>query len=153
MYRRMTPYHQNTSHLEMYWSQSINTEHCVEPQLSTYLVSPLQSSHGTSMQPVSLLNSSSVCTVKVMPNDSYCSNLLAQLLGSYQTETSEGTFIHVELDNGKKQHAKVKRVCASGAPLTDLVIREDDTRFALCSFDGFVLAVTVKGKITKHSVT
>jgi len=149
----MTPYQQNISHLEMYWSQSINTEHCVEPQQSTYLVSPLQSSHVTSMQPVSLLNSSSVCSVKVMPNGSYCSNLLAQLLGSYQTETPEATFIHVELDNGKKQHAKVKRVGASGAPLSDLVIREDDTRFALCSFDGFVLAVTIKGKIMKHSVT
>jgi len=163
----MTPYQQNTNQLEMYWSQSINTEHCIQPQQSTYVVSPVQSSHGTSMQPVSLSNSminhsslsssrfgsSSVCPVKVMPNGSYCSNLLAQLVGGYQAETREATFIHVELDNGKTQYAKVKRTCASGAPLPNLVIREDDTRFALCSFDGFVLAVMIKSQIIKHSVT
>lgn len=165
----MAPSQQNASPLQMYWSQSIKTEHFIQPQQSIHLVSPnmvpVRPFDGTSMPLVSLSNrmipppvmrnsrfgSSSGCVEKVA-NGPYSSSFLTQLVGSYETETPEATFIQVELYYSQKHYAKVKRKYASGVPLADELIFEDNMRFTLCSLDGFVLAVMVKGKIMTHSV-
>merc|ERR1719285_12752 len=88
--------------------------------------------------------------VHAIPSDPYCCNFLVQLEGSYETDDAQ---IHVELVEGNRQYAKVRRQDAAGESVVDQLIYEDDMRFTLCSSNDYVLAVMLKGSSMKDSLT
>lgn len=83
----------------------------------------------------------------------YSSSVLTQVQGSYEIETSEAQQIQIVLgfEEGK-QCAVVQRVCSTAEPIWDKLIYEDDLRLTLCSLNGYVEAVTLKGLIMKESL-
>lgn len=165
----MTPYHQNLSHYQVPAIQSINTQHLIRHQQSIQLMSPnfapVQFLEGHSVPPLNLPNSALPAPAmsrpqsvsqnfqkNLTPSDPYSCNFLAQLEGSYERETPQVEKIQVELvSDGNFQYGRVRR--QSGEAATEQLIKEEDTRFTLCSVDGFVLAVMVKGRIMRQSVT
>jgi len=167
----MRPYNQNLSHYQVPAIWSINTQHLTRPQESIQLISPnvapVQFMEGHSVPPLNLPNSALPSPAisrpqsgtenvqkNLSPCDPYTCNFLAQLEGSYEKKTSQIELIQVELvSDGDLQYGRVHRKCASGELVTEQLIKEEDTRFTLCSVDGFVLAVMVKGRIMRQSVT
>jgi len=146
--------------------QPINTEYVINPQQQFQQVSPnVLPGNATSIQPMCLpdnivpptagytqLGNLGICQANVMSCDPYSCNFLAQLVGSYEVETPEADQIQVELVAGANQYAVVRRTSKAGESVTEQKINEDDTRFTLCSTDGFIIAVMAKGRDMKHSV-
>jgi len=165
----MRPYHH--SHYQVPAIQSINTQHLIRHQQSIQSISPhtapAQFLEGHSVPPLNLPNSALPAPTmsraqsgpkffqnNLIQSDPYSCNFLAQLEGSYEMETSQAEQIQVEIvSDGDFQYGRVHRKCASGEYFTEQLIKEEDTRFTLSSVDGFVLAVMVKGRIMRQSVT
>jgi len=84
--------------------------------------------------------------------DPYSCFFLAQLEGSFETELPDAERVEVELAESQ-QHANVRRQDDSGELVVTQLIYEDDKRFRLCSLEGFVLAIMIKGKDMRSSVT
>jgi hypothetical protein len=168
MYQTTLPYHQNLGVFQENGLQSINTEHVINPQQPFQQVSPnILPAPGNAMsippmclpdimQPATLgsqVGNLGIGQPKVTCSDPYSCNFLAQLEGSYISETPEGHKIQVELIDGVHRYAIVRRTSQAGEPIAEQQINEDDTRFTLCSLDGFILAVMAKGRDMKHSVS
>jgi len=157
-----TPYQPNASQLQISGHLGLNTEHLVQLQQSFPLPVQRQPLDGNPM-PTMCLSHSRMPTIamsnsqfggsnasQIIPTDPYCCNFLVQLEGSYETD---GAQIQVELVEGGRQYAKVRRQETGGESVVDQVIYEDDSRFTLCLLNGYVLAVMVKGNTMQHSVT
>jgi len=168
MYQTFQPYQQSPGMFQMNGMQSINTP-VICPQYPYQQVSPnvlpAFPGNGTSIPPIYLpdsvipptvgcsqLKNLGIAQANGIPSDPYGCNFLAQLEGSYETETPEADKIQVEIVDGARQYAVVRRTSKAGKPVTEQHINEDDTRFTLCSLDGFILAVMAKGRDMKHSV-
>jgi len=167
----MRPYNQILSHYQVPAIQSINTHHLIRHLQSIQLISPnvapVQCLEGHSVPPLDLPSSALPAPAmsrpqsgtqnfqkNSIPSDPYSCNFLAQLEGSFEKKTSQVEMIQVELvSDGDFQYGLVHRKRASGELAPKQLIKEEDTRFTLCSGDGFVLAVMVKGRIMRQSVT
>jgi len=86
----------------------------------------------------------------------YSCNYIAQLQGNYEIETSEGrvqvSVIMAKVSDQEKQYAVVHRVSNNGNSLADKFIHSELSGFNLCSADGNVEGVFMKGSSMKHSV-
>jgi len=86
----------------------------------------------------------------------YSCNFIAQLQGNYEIETSEGriqlSVILAKVTDQEKQYAIVHRVSNNGKALADKFIHSELSRFNLCSANGIVEGVFLKGSNMKHSV-
>jgi len=86
----------------------------------------------------------------------YTCCLLGQLRGSYWSETLVGpdqvSVIIPRVRQGWKHSAIVRRICSSGNALPERFIYEEPARFILCSLNGNVKAVLMKGSNMKHCV-
>jgi len=168
MYQTTLPYHQNSGVFKANGLQSINTEHVINPQQPFQQVSPnILPTPGNAvsippmclpdiMQPATLgsqVGNLGIGQPNLTCSDPYSCNFLAQLEGSYIAETPEAHKIQVELIDGAHRYAVVRRTSKAGEPIAEQQINEDDTRFTLCSLDGFILAVMAKGRDMKHSVS
>jgi len=78
----------------------------------------------------------------VVSNEQCLCNFLAQLQGNFWDKEDGGKLQIVLTDNCDKQRAIVRRVCSAGE---DRVIYDEDSRFTLCSLNGDVEAVMLKG--------
>jgi len=169
MYQSMLPYQQNLNQFQMYGLQPTNAQHFVPSQPiqsnSPNLV-PVQPLDGTFMPPMCLsklmhplsgngaqLGSLILGNGNVMSSDPYSCNFLAQLEGSYKTGESDAEEIQVELVESGEKCANVWRQNTTGELVVAQLIYEDDKRFRLCALDGFVLAIMIKGKDMRSSVT
>jgi hypothetical protein len=169
MYQTTIPYLRNSGMFQVNDLQSIKTEHVTNPQQPFQQPSPkilpALPGNGTLTPPMCLPDRMLSATVgsqvrnlgigqaNVTCSDPYSCNFLAQLEGNYVTETAEADQIQVELVDGAHRYAVVRRTSKAGEPVAEQQINEDDTRFTLCSSDGFVLAVMAKGRDMKHSVS
>jgi len=89
----------------------------------------------------------------VRNSDPYCCYFLAQLQGSYEVVGAEKERLQVELSfRAGKQflsvHTSIRNQCDP-----DQYIYEEDSRFTLCSGDGNVMAMMLKGMSMRESVT
>jgi len=162
MYQTPMPYQQNSGMFQVNGLQ-LNTQQPFQ-QVSPNIL-PALPGNGTSIPPFCLTDRMLPPTVvsragnlgsgqaNVTCSDPYSCNFLAQLEGSYVAETPEAEQIQVELVDGAHRYAVVRRTSKSGEPFADQQINEDETRFTLCSLDGFILAVMAKGRDMKHSVS
>jgi len=168
MYQTTLPYHQNSGVFQVKGLQSVSNEHVINSQQPFQKVSPNiipAPGNGMSipfmclpdrMHPATL--GSQVGNLGIgQPNgtcsDPYSCNFLAQLEGNYVAETPEAAKIQVQLIDDAHRYAVVRRTSKAGEPVAEQHIKEDDTRFTLCSVDGFILAVMAKGRDMKHSVS
>jgi len=86
----------------------------------------------------------------------YLCNLLVQLQGTYEVDTPDGVeiinVVLVEVPIGEHQYATVQWIHGSRERFPDRYIFEDLTQFNLCSIDGAIEAVMVKGVSIMFSV-
>jgi len=169
MYQSMLSYQHNLSQFQMFGLQPANAQHFVPPQKSIQSISPnlvpvqpfdrtcMPMCLSKSMHPLSRngaqFGSLILSNGNVGSSDPYSCNFLAQLEGSYKTETPDAQEIQVELVNSLEQYANVRRQDTTGEFVVAQLIFEDVKRFRLCSLDGFVLAIMIKGKDMRSSVT
>jgi len=168
MYQTMLPHQQNLGQFQMYGCQQSNAEHFVQPQLRPFQrVSPnivsMGQPDGTHMAPLFLPESihtrgigSQYAGVRFVNStastDPYSCNFIEQLEGSYETESPDVKGVQVELVDGQR-YANVRRYDERGEHVVTQLIYEDEKRFRLCSLEGFVLAIMMKGKDMRNSVT
>jgi len=152
----------------MYGMQPGNAQHFVQPQLPIHVspnAVPLGQADGSCMPPMFLSQSMQGAPRNVShfgnikfdnsnatSTDPYSCFFLAQLEGSFETELPDAERVEVELAESQ-QHANVRRQDDSGELVVTQLIYEDDKRFRLCSLEGFVLAIMIKGKDMRSSVT
>jgi len=168
MYQPIMQYHQNPSPYQVYGVQPGNVQHFVRPQLPVHLspnVMPMGQANVSCMPPMFLSESMPGATrnssqfvnadfgsSNVSSTDPYSCHFLAQLEGSYETGLTDTQRVQVELVDGE-QYANVRRKDDRGELVLTQLIHEDEKRFRLCSLEGFVLAIMIKGKDMRSSVT
>jgi len=168
MYQSIMSYHQNPRQFQVYGIQPRNVQHFVQPQLPIHLspnTVPLGQANGSCMPPMFLSESMPAVTrngsqfgninfgnSNVSSTDPYSCHFLAQLEGSYETGLTDAQRVQVELVEGE-QYANVRRHDDRGELVLAQLIYEDEKRFRLCSLEGFVLAIMIKGKDMRSSVT
>jgi len=120
--------------------------------------SQLRTPHNSSPETRSLKMRRETITSTATLDDepAYSCYLLGQLQGTYWIETLAGpnqvrVFVP-SIREGWEQYAIVRRICSSGFALHDQFIYQHPTQFILCSWNGKVKAVLMKGSNTKHSV-
>jgi len=86
----------------------------------------------------------------------YSCRFVGQLQGSYEVEVPAGIdrikVIVPTVPEGERQHAIVRQVCHDWEALPDQFIHEDGSRFNLCSTDGNIQGVMMKGMNMKYSI-
>jgi len=170
MHQSILQYQQNLTQVQMCGIQSGNAGHFVQPQLPIQLETPngltLGKADGTCMPPIFSSNSmyAELGSVPQFRNinighywnfpatDPYSCNFLAQLEGTYETVLSDAKQVQVGLVDGA-QYANVRMQDDIGDFVVNQVIYEDEKRFRLCSLEGFILAIMLKGKDMRSSVT
>jgi len=180
MYQMNTPYHQhnlnqmqmnNLGQMQMNNFQPMYTEQFAQQHQSIQYVSsnivpvntldampaPLPMTLTNPMISSTVMNSRPLYQQQQSPyvnpgSDPYCCNFLGQLVGSYKTDRAEQIQI-VLAAKGGQQYAVVRRVCSGAEAVPDQLIYEDVRRFTLCSLDGYVEAVMLKGTNMKHNLT
>jgi len=169
MHPSIIQHQQNRSQFQIYGFQSVNAEHFVQPQLPIQLVSQnvvaLGKSGETFMPRMFSLESMYAHTGSgpLYPNgnfgnsnirtiDPYSCNFLAQLEGTYDTVLPDAKQVQVELADDA-QYANVRRQDDAGELVVEQLIYEEEKRFTLCTLEGFVLAIMLKGKDMRRSVT
>jgi len=151
----------------MHGIQPGNAQRFIQPQLPIHLspnAVPLGQAGGSCMPPMFLSesmpatrNSSQFGNVhftnsNVTSTDPYSCHFLAQLEGSYQMGLTNAQRVQVEVSDGG-QYANVRRQDDREELVLAQLIYEDEKRFKLCSLEGFVLAIMIKGKDMRSSVT
>jgi len=86
----------------------------------------------------------------VFNHHTFC-NFLGQLQGNFYDDGQDDGILQIfVLGNGDKQHGIVRPVCSAGV---DRFIYDEKSRFTLCSIDGDVEAVMLKGRSSIQSLT
>jgi len=170
MHQSILQYQQNLTQVQMCSIQSGNAGHFVQPQLPIQLETlnalTLGKADGTCMPRIFSSNSmyAEAGSGPQFRNvyfgqywnfpatDPYSCNFLAQLEGTWETVLSDAKQVRVELANGA-QYANVRMQNDTGDFIVDQLIYEDEKRFRLCSLEGFILAIMLKGKDMRSSVT
>jgi len=169
MYQTVLKYQQNLSQFQMYGIQPGNAQYFVQPQLPIPLLSTnavtLGKADGACMPPLffpASINAErggspkyrniNFANPNLLPTDPYSCNFLSQLEGMYERELPDVQRVQVELVDGA-QYANVRREDDTGELVVAQLIYEDEKRFRLCSLEGFVLAIMLKGKDMRTSVT
>jgi len=170
MYQSVLHYQQKSSPFQMHCGiPPGNADHFVQPQQPIHLVSQnavtMGKSDGTGLpamfspesmyaQPGSgpLFGNTSFGNLNIQAIDPYSCNFLAQLEGTYETGLTDAKQVQVELADDA-QYANVRRPDEEGELVVAQLIYEDEKRFTLCSRNGFVLAVMLKGEDMRRSVT
>jgi len=171
---QMSPYMQ---HVQQQMSMPLEQHHGLVPHISLSaktvstapptMPSPMslndyQSNPRTPLQNSPQLHSWNIAHQTVSPpltleNEKvYNCNFVGQLQGSYEIESPAGCdqvcVIVPDLADDTEQYAIVRRVCSDGEALPDQFIYQEPARFTLCSVDGKIEAVMMKGSNMKHSV-
>jgi len=96
--------------------------------------------------------------IRSLVNDDtmYRCNIIAQLQGDYEVETPDGqdqvSVIVPSIADDVEPYAIVRRICSNGEALADQIIHQETGWFTLCSVDGAIEAVMMKGSNMKCSV-
>jgi len=125
---------------------------------TTYIVTPLSySANNVSFTnlPMRYLNAGNqLITVYHPPavfNHQNICNFLGQLEGNFWDDELDGGKLQIFVaGNGHKQHCIVRRACSAGE---NRIICDEISRFTLCSMDGDVEAIMLKGVSSVQSLT
>jgi len=131
---------------------SIATGPSTPSSMSIYDFNPqLRSPYNSSPETRSLqMRQETVAPSSTLDDEPICTcYLLEKLQGSYWIGTLIGqdqvSVIVPRVHKGWKQYAIVRRICGSGNDLPEQCIYHESTRFILCSLNGNVKAVLMKG--------
>jgi len=169
MQQMMTPYQQNSA-MQMYTQQLMYQQRIQQQrmmQLTTPDLVPMEAGglppqfNLSHIQVQSMMmNNSQVRRVNMVQeqmvlrnSDPYCCYFLEQLQGSYEVEGAEKEELQVELSSTANQQYLIVRTSLKKQYASDQYIYEEDSRFTLCSADGTVMAVMLKGMSMKQYVT
>jgi len=80
-------------------------------------------------------------------------DFFGQLQGNWETDLPEGKKIDIVIvGHGDQRHALVRNTCPDIESSTCQIIYEEESRFTLCSMDGYVQAIMLKGSTVKDCV-
>jgi len=160
MQQIMTPYQHNSA-MQMY-TQQLMCQQRIQQQQMMQLTTPDIAPMEAGGLPPQLYLSHLPVQPRMMDysqmsrannSDPYCCYFLEQLQGSYEVDGAEKQVLQVELSFRANQQFLIVQASPNKRCVSDLYIYAEDTRFTLCSADGTVIAVMLKGMSMKECVT
>jgi len=179
MYQTVTPFQQHLRHVQESAPQSICSDLPQQSLSSTPIMPPIVVPMNTSEtdhrstevtltaplnQPV-MINSpllencgfrpqlNNFSNAHAVSGDPYSCLFLGQIQGCWRIGSSDGLLIEVELSVEAGSECAVVRNCNPGInSFVEQRIYEEESRFTLCSVDGYVKAVMLKGTNMRFSV-
>jgi len=159
----MTPYQKQLVPGQSYIPQPFVGAHQHQPlwQVS-HTMTPVNFSGATQMLvlmplvnpmiPAQAMNYAQYCELSLghQEIESEGSDLFGKLQGCWETDMHEAKKIEVIIvGQGDQRRALVRNACSQELSFTHQIIYEQDSRFTLCTMDGHVEAVMLKGSIVK----